>query len=92
MSIYSRIRMEAHTFFYDNGVSLQSVRDYLGHNYEEMTQQYIDYMPQKIAKESDEFFNNPSNSLAAGLKNHPSGNSLYTKAIQQKGKEDKIGR
>lgn len=56
------------TFFYDNGVSLQSVRDYLGHNYEEMTEQYIDYMPRKIAKESDAYFKTPGNSLAAGLK------------------------
>ena len=56
------------TFFYDSGVSLQSVRDYLGHHYEEMTQQYIDYVPRKIAKASDEYFSNPGNSLAAGLK------------------------
>lgn len=56
------------TIFYDNGVSLQGVRDYLGHNYEEMTEQYIDYMPKRIAKESDEFFRTPGNSLAAGLK------------------------
>lgn len=80
------------TFFYDNGVSLQSVRDYLGHNYEEMTQQYIDYMPQKIAKESDEFFNNPSNSLAAGLKKNPSGNSIYTKSNTEAKKGGKNGR
>lgn len=80
------------TFFYDNGVSLQSVRDYLGHNYEEMTQQYIDYMPQKIAKESDEFFNNPGNSLASGLKKHPSGNSMYTKSNTAAKKGGKNGR
>lgn len=56
------------TMFYDNGVSLQGVRDYLGHNYEEMTEQYIDYTPRRIAKESDEFFRTPGNSLAVGLK------------------------
>ena len=33
------------TMFYDNHVSIQSIRDYLGHTYEEMTRQYIDYMP-----------------------------------------------
>ena len=38
------------TYFYDTGVSLQSIRDYLGHDYEEMTEQYIDYMPKKIEK------------------------------------------
>ncbi len=55
------------THLYDNGVSLQGVRDYLGHNYEEMTQQYIDYIPRKIAKESTEFFSKPSNNLASCL-------------------------
>ena len=55
------------THLYDNGVSLQGVRDYLGHDYEEMTQQYIDYIPRKIAKESDKFFKKPSNNLAACL-------------------------
>lgn len=55
------------TFFYDNGASLQSVRDYLGHNYEEMTEQYLDYRPRRIAKANDEFFEEPGNSLAAGL-------------------------
>lgn len=56
------------TYFYDNGVSLQSVRDYLGHCYEEMTQQYIDYMPKKIEKASQEFFKKQGNSLASCLK------------------------
>lgn len=61
------------TMFYDNGVSLQGVRDYLGHNYVEMTEQYIDYVPKKIAKESDEFFSTPGNSLAAGLQRKKGG-------------------
>ena len=57
------------TLFYDNGVSLQSVRDYLGHKHEEMTQQYVDYVPMKIAKESEEFFKNQGDSgLAASLR------------------------
>ena len=38
------------TCFYDSGVSLQSIRDYLGHDYEEMTEQYIDYMPRRSKK------------------------------------------
>lgn len=53
---------------YDNGVSIQGVRDYLGHDYLEMTEQYIDYMPGKIAKANTEFFEKPGNSLAANLK------------------------
>lgn len=56
------------TFFYDSGVSLQSIRDYLGHDYEEMTEQYIDYMPKKIAAANTEFFGKPGNSLASCLK------------------------
>lgn len=56
------------TLFYDNEVSLQSIRDYLGHMYDEMTQQYVDYMPQKIEKANAEYFEDPDNDLAAGLK------------------------
>lgn len=54
------------TLFYDKGVSLQGIRDYLGHLYEEMTRQYIDYMPRKLARANDEFFSK-HNSLAANL-------------------------
>lgn len=53
------------TYFYDTGVSLQSVRDYLGHDYEEMTQQYVDYMPKKIDKANEELFS--QHSLASCL-------------------------
>lgn len=56
------------TYFYDSGVSIQGVRDYLGHAYEEMTRQYIDYMPDKIDRSSKEFFTKPGNSLMACLK------------------------
>lgn len=56
------------TYFYDNGVSLQGIRDYLGHTYEEMTQQYVDYMPKKIENASKEFFEKQGNSLASCLK------------------------
>jgi integrase len=48
------------TQFYDTGVQMQSIRDYLGHDYEEMTEQYIDYMSKKITKASDEFFSTNS--------------------------------
>lgn len=56
------------TMFYDNHVSIQSIRDYLGHTYEEMTRQYIDYMPQRIAAANDDFFSIQGNSLASQLK------------------------
>ena len=56
------------TVFYDEGVPLQSVRDYLGHAYEEMTQQYIDYMPRWIDEASKAYFKETDNSLSVGLK------------------------
>lgn len=56
------------SMFYDNEVSIQSIRDYLGHAYEEMTQQYIDYMPRKLAEANEEYFNNPEHDLASGLR------------------------
>ncbi len=61
-------RHGAATYFYDNGVSIQGVRDYLGHVYEEMTRQYIDYMPARIDRASEDFFARPGNSLMACLK------------------------
>lgn len=56
------------TTYYDNEVSIQSVRDYLGHDYEEMTRQYIDYMPQKISKANEEYFKQEEHRLASGIK------------------------
>lgn len=55
------------TNYYDNGVSVQGVRDYLGHVYEEMTLQYIDYMPKKVEKAGEDYFHQHG-SLATGLK------------------------
>lgn len=62
------------TMLYDNGVSIQGVRDYLGHDYLEMTEQYIDYMPKKIAKENVGFFQKPEHNLAVGLRKRGGGN------------------
>lgn len=56
------------TLFYDNNMSLQGIRDYLGHSYDEMTQQYIDYMPKRIAKANEEYFSHQEHSLASCLK------------------------
>ena len=52
------------TLYYDNGISIQAVRDYLGHEYEEMTRQYVDYMPKKVEKANDSYFDNPENNIA----------------------------
>ncbi len=54
------------TLFYDKKVSIQGIRDYLGHTYEEMTRQYIDYMPRKLAGANDDYFSQ-NGSLAAKL-------------------------
>ena len=53
------------TQFYDHEVSLQTIRDYLGHYSEEMTKQYVDYMPKKVAKANAEFYAKPENNLGS---------------------------
>lgn len=55
------------TTFYNDGVSIQTIRDYLGHVTENMTKQYLDYMPQKIAQASDAYFKKPENNLASAI-------------------------
>lgn len=55
------------TLYYDSGISLQAVRDYLGHEYEEMTRQYVDYMPKKLEKASEAYFQEETHSFAAEL-------------------------
>ena len=52
------------TQFYDDGVPIQTIRDYLGHVAEEMTKQYVDYMPKKIERANDNYFDKPENNIA----------------------------
>lgn len=52
------------TRFYDDGVSIQTVRDYLGHFTEDMTKQYVDYMTKKVEKANEDYFKKPGNNLA----------------------------
>lgn len=56
------------TQFYDEDVSIQTIRDYLGHFSEEMTKQYVDFMPKRIEKASDTYFKKPENDLASAIK------------------------
>lgn len=56
------------TEYYESGVSIQVVRDYLGHDHEDMTRQYIDYMPRRLDAANEEFFSQQGESLAAGLR------------------------
>lgn len=44
------------TYLYENGTSIQVIRDFLGHKTDEMTKQYIDYVPREIEKKSRELF------------------------------------
>ncbi|MCR4651142.1 MAG: site-specific integrase [Lachnospiraceae bacterium] len=46
------------TRFYDSGVAIQAIRDYLGHRTEEMTKQYIDYNGKRVRDASYEYFEN----------------------------------
>ena len=55
------------TLYYDSGISIQAVRDYLGHEYEEMTRQYVDYMPKKLEQASEAYFQEETHSFAAEL-------------------------
>lgn len=61
------------TEYYESGVSIQAVRDYLGHDYEDMTRQYIDYMPRRLDAANEEFFSRQEESLAAGLRKGSQG-------------------
>lgn len=60
------------TAFYDTGVPIQSIRDYLGHDYEEMIRQYVDFMPKKIEKANEEYFK--KGSLASCIRKGVNGN------------------
>ena len=50
---------------FDSGTSLQSIREFLGHKTEEMTKQYIDYVPNKIDTANEEFFSDADNIITA---------------------------
>lgn len=56
------------TQFYDENVSIQTIRDYLGHFSEEMTKQYVDFMPKRIEKASDTYFKKPEMTWLLPLK------------------------
>ena len=41
---------------YNNGASINSIRDYLGHTSSEMTKQYIDYVPDMVSRQNEQYF------------------------------------
>ncbi len=52
------------TTMYQKKISLPTIRDYLGHQSENMTKQYIDYLPGKIDLANQRYFKNEQNVLA----------------------------
>ena len=51
------------TDLHDTGISIQALREYLGHRHVDMTKQYIDMLPKRVAKMSDEYFAKEENHL-----------------------------
>lgn len=58
-------RHTAATALYEHNSSIQAVRDYLGHQKEDMTKAYIDYLPEKLDAASEIYFQ--AGSLGAKL-------------------------
>lgn len=56
------------TSMYQKNISLPTIRDYLGHQSEDMTKQYIDYLPKKIDLANQRYFMNKENQLAPELR------------------------
>lgn len=56
------------TALYGQGSSLQAIRDFLGHKSEEMTKQYVDYLPEMIDQANEEYFSNEENSIAKTIR------------------------
>ena len=53
------------TDLHDTGISIQALREYLGHRHVDMTKQYIDMLPKRVAKMSDEYFAKEENCLVS---------------------------
>ena len=56
------------SMMFDSNVSLQAIRDYLGHYDDTMTRQYIDYMPKKIDTANGDYFERTESLLKGGVK------------------------
>jgi len=56
------------TKLYKNDASLQAIRDFSGHRTEEMTKQYIDYLPEQIDGLNQIYFDEEENHLAQGIR------------------------
>ena len=52
---------------YQNGTSIQAIREYMGYSTDETVKKYIGWVDEKVAKKSDEFFKQEENSLGGKL-------------------------
>ncbi|NLD19172.1 MAG: tyrosine-type recombinase/integrase [Clostridiales bacterium] len=55
------------TLLYSNEVSVQVIRDFLGHKSDEMTKEYIDYIPKKIEAETKKYHENKKKKLTDAI-------------------------
>ncbi len=44
------------TRLFDQGIDIQTIREFLGHKFDDMTKQYIDYIPKKIRQKSEKYY------------------------------------
>ncbi len=52
----------------DHNVSIEVIREFLGHDSTDMTRQYIDFVPEMLDSANEEYFSNAKNRLTAYVK------------------------
>ena len=52
----------------DHNVSIEVIREFLGHNSSDMTKQYIDFVPEMLDTANEEYFSKEENKLAIYIK------------------------
>ena len=52
---------------YQNGTSIQAIREYMGYSTDETVKKYIGWVDEEVAKKSDEFFKQEENSLGGKM-------------------------
>lgn len=52
----------------DHNVSVEVIREFLGHNSSDMTKQYIDFVPEMLDTANEEYFSKEENKLATYIK------------------------
>lgn len=52
----------------DYNVSIEAIREFLGHNSSDMTKQYIDFVPEMLDSANENYFSKEENKLATYIK------------------------